>query len=258
MTDPLFWLVLSLLFVTVSLTIVLVIAIPTFRELSRAARSAEKLFDTLRREFPPTLQAIRLTGLEISDLTEDVSEGVQSAGQVVKQVDQSLTGVRQQAQRVQYSTRSVVVGLKAAWRTFTRSPKSTTQRRRVDRPPTPRPQAERNSASYDSDSSTSDSYTSASYSSKHLSDAPSEAAYPNRRVASPEEPLKQSIPDRTPDLASPDSSDPRSSSENGSSTPTARKVERSRSSRPNQPNPNTAIPDPFDYQHGTETIDYQD
>ena len=138
MTDPLFWLVLSLLFVTVSLTIVLVVAIPALRELARASRSAEKLFDTLRREFPPTLQAIRLTGLEISDLTEDVSEGVQSAGQVVKQVDQSLTDVRQQTQRVQSSTRSVVVGIKAAWRTFTRSPKPSTPRRPVDRLPSPR------------------------------------------------------------------------------------------------------------------------
>ena len=151
MTDPLFWLVLSLLFVTISLTIVLAVAIPTLRELSRAARSAEKLFDTLRREFPPTLQAIRLTGLEISDLTEDVSDGVQSAGQVVKQVDQSLTGVRQQAQRVQYSTRSVVVGVKAAWRAFTRSSKATTQRRSVDRLPTTRPTAEFNGDSYDND-----------------------------------------------------------------------------------------------------------
>lgn len=150
MTDPLFWLVLSLLFVTISLTIVLVVAIPTLRELSRASRSAEKLFDTLRREFPPTLQAIRLTGLEISDLTEDVSDGVQSAGQVVKQVDQSLTGVRQQAQRVQYTTRSVVVGLKAAWRTFVRSSRSTTQRR-SDRLPTARSEVEFNGGLYDTD-----------------------------------------------------------------------------------------------------------
>ena len=138
MTDPLFWLVLSLLFVTVSLTIVLVVAIPTLRELARASRSAEKLFDTLRHEFPPTLQAIRLTGLEISDLTDDVSEGVQSAGHVVKQVDQSLTGVRKQAQRVQSSTRILTVGIKAAWRTFTRSPKHPPTRRTVDRFPSPR------------------------------------------------------------------------------------------------------------------------
>ncbi len=121
MTDPLFWLVLSLLFVTASLTIVLAVAIPALREMARAARSAEKLFDTLRREFPPTLEAIRLTGLEISDLTDDVSEGVQSAGNVVKQVDQSLSNVRQQAQKVQSGTRSVVVGVRAAWKAFMRS-----------------------------------------------------------------------------------------------------------------------------------------
>ncbi len=151
MTDPLFWLVLSLLFVTVSLTIVLVVAIPALRELARASRSAEKLFDTLRREFPPTLQAIRLTGLEISDLTEDVSEGVQSAGQVVKQVDQSLTDVRQQTQRLQSSTRSVVVGIKAAWRTFTRSPKQPSPRRPVDRLPSPHSETDFSPALRESD-----------------------------------------------------------------------------------------------------------
>jgi uncharacterized protein YoxC len=139
-TDPLFWLVLSLLFVTASLTIVLAVAIPTLRELSRAARSAEKLFDTLRREFPPTLEAIRLTGLEISELTDDVSEGVQSAGNVVKQVDDSLNSVRKQAQKVQSGTRSVMVGVKVAWRTFMRSQKPDRQRRSLDRLPPPRPE----------------------------------------------------------------------------------------------------------------------
>lgn len=137
MTDPLFWLVLSLLFVTISLTIVLAVAIPALKEVARAARSAEKLFDTLRREFPPTLESIRLTGMEISDLTDDVSEGVQSAGQVVKQVDQSLAGARKQAQKVQTGTRSVMAGVKAAWKTFTRPQKPMTQRRSLDRlPPT--------------------------------------------------------------------------------------------------------------------------
>ncbi len=123
MADPLFWLVLSLLFVTVSLTIALVVAVPALKELARAARSADKLFETLRREFPPTLQAIRTMGIEVSDLTGDVSEGVQSAGNVVKQVDQSLTTVRKQAQKVNVGTRSLMVGVKAAWRTFTQPTK---------------------------------------------------------------------------------------------------------------------------------------
>jgi len=118
--DPLFWLGLSLLLVAASLTAVLVAAIPALQELARAARSAEKLFDTLSRELPPTLDAIRVTGLEITDLTDDVSQGVKSASKVVKQVDQSLDSARIQAQNLQVGTRSIVVGVKAAWRNFTR------------------------------------------------------------------------------------------------------------------------------------------
>lgn len=120
MIDPLFWLGLSILLVAASLTAVLVVAIPALQELARAARSAEKLFDTLSRELPPTLNAIRMTGLEITDLTDDVSEGVKSAGQVVKQVDQSLDSAKKQAQNIQAGTLSLVVGVKAAWKTFTR------------------------------------------------------------------------------------------------------------------------------------------
>ena len=130
MIDPLFWLGLSILLVAVSLTAVLVAAVPALQELARAARSAEKLFDTLRRDLPPTLDAIRLTGLEISELSDDVSEGVKSAGQVVKQVDQSLDQAKKQAKNVETSTRSVFSGVKAAWKTFTRSPSS---RRKLDR-----------------------------------------------------------------------------------------------------------------------------
>ncbi|MDZ8184900.1 MAG: DUF948 domain-containing protein [Nostoc sp. ChiSLP02] len=120
MIEPLFWLGLSFLLVATSLTAVLVAAIPALQELARAARSAEKLFDTLSRELPPTLDAIRLAGLEINDLTDDVSQGVKSASQVVKQVDQSLDTARKQAQNLQVGTRSILVGVKAAWRNFTR------------------------------------------------------------------------------------------------------------------------------------------
>jgi uncharacterized protein YoxC len=118
--DPLFWLGLSILFVAVSLTAVLVAALPALRELARASRSAEKLFDTLSRELPPTLEAIRLTGMEISDLTDDVSEGVQSAGRVVKQFDESVRGVKKQAKKAQATSQSLLVGFKAAWKAFRR------------------------------------------------------------------------------------------------------------------------------------------
>ena len=120
MIDPLFWLGLSILLVAVSLTAVLVTALPALQELARAARSAEKLFDTLRREFPPTLESIRLTGIEITELTDEVNEGVKSATQVVKQVDQSVSGAKKQAQNLQTTTRSVVAGVKAAWKALKR------------------------------------------------------------------------------------------------------------------------------------------
>ncbi|MBD1923162.1 DUF948 domain-containing protein [Microcoleus sp. FACHB-831] len=132
MIDPLFWLGLSILLVAVSLTAVLVVAVPAFRELARAARSVEKLADTLRRELPPTLEAIRLTGMEISELTDDVNEGVKSAGQVVKQVDQSISSAGKQAQKVQVTTKSVFAGVKAAWKTFSRP---NPPRRSIDRLP---------------------------------------------------------------------------------------------------------------------------
>jgi hypothetical protein len=128
LADPLFWLALSFLLVVVSLTAVLIVAIPALRELGRAARSAEKMFDTLSRELPPTLEAIRLTGLEITELTDDVTEGVQSAGQVVQQVNQSLTSAQTQAQRLNTGTKSLWAGARAAWRTWVNDPSSQAQR----------------------------------------------------------------------------------------------------------------------------------
>jgi uncharacterized protein YoxC len=132
--DPLFWLGLSILLVAVSLAAVLVAIIPAVQELARAARSIEKLADTLNRELPPTLEAIRLTGMEITELTDDVSQGVQSASSVVKQVDQSIGSAKQQAKKVQVTTKSVVAGFQAAWKTFSRPPFSPT-RRSVERLP---------------------------------------------------------------------------------------------------------------------------
>jgi len=129
--EPIFWLGLSLLLVAVSLTAVLIAALPALQELARAARSAEKLFDTLNRELPPTLEAIRLTGLEISNLTDDMSEGVQGAGRIVRQVDDSIRSVKKQARKAQVSTRSLVAGVKAAWKVLSGNP--TSSRRTVDR-----------------------------------------------------------------------------------------------------------------------------
>jgi len=122
MIDPLFWLGLSLLLVSFSLFAVLLVTIPTLQEVARAARSAEKLFDTLNREFPPTLEAIRLTGKEVGELTDELNQGVNNATGIVKQVDQGLVKAKQQVQQVQQNSRGLTAGVKAAWKTW-RKPK---------------------------------------------------------------------------------------------------------------------------------------
>jgi hypothetical protein len=104
--------------VAVSLTALVVAAFPAIQDVSRAARSAEKLFDRLDRELSPTLEAVRLAGLELSDLSDEMSQGVQSASAVVQQVDLSLTEVKKQAGNVRVNTQSVWVGVKAAWQTW--------------------------------------------------------------------------------------------------------------------------------------------
>jgi hypothetical protein len=116
--DPLLFLGGSILLVAVSLTALVVAAFPAIQDLSRAARSAEKLFDRLDRELPPTLEAIRIASLELSDLSEEMSQGVQSASAVAQQVDLSLVQVKKQAGNLQTGTRSVWVGVKAAWQTW--------------------------------------------------------------------------------------------------------------------------------------------
>jgi hypothetical protein len=122
-TEPIFWLVCSLLLVTVCLTAVLMTAIPALRELARASRSAERLFDTLYRELPPTLESIRQTGSEISGLTDDLSDGVESAGNVVKQVDRGLRVAQRQVKEAGIITQSFWTGVRVALKTLTKPSK---------------------------------------------------------------------------------------------------------------------------------------
>ena len=118
MIDPLFWLGLSLFLVSFSLFAVLLVTIPTLQEVARAARSAERLFDTLNREFPPTLEAIRLTGKEVGELTDDINQGINNATGVVRQVDRGLLNAKQQAEQVEQSSRGLIAGVKAAWKVW--------------------------------------------------------------------------------------------------------------------------------------------
>lgn len=107
--------------VAVGVLTVLIVTVFLLRELNRACRSAERLCDILARDLPPTLEALRLTGLEITELTDDMNESVQHVGEVMKQVDQGITSARQQAEYVQIGTRSLWAGARAAWSSWTKS-----------------------------------------------------------------------------------------------------------------------------------------
>ncbi|MEM8502044.1 MAG: DUF948 domain-containing protein [Cyanobacteria bacterium P01_D01_bin.1] len=134
MNNPFIWLGISILLVAISLIALLTVAILTLQELARAARSAEKLLDTLNRELPATLNDLRLTGQELSGLTDEVSSGVQSARSVVEQVDRGMIEAKVQAQRARITTRSFFAGASAALSVLVNG-----QPRRRRRPPTRRP-----------------------------------------------------------------------------------------------------------------------
>ena len=136
MTDPVIWLGLSILLLAVGLVALVGVSIPALIGLARAARSAEKFFDTLDRELPRTLEAMRNTGNDLRGLADDMTDGVSSARNIVKQVDRSVSDVRQQAYQARRTTRSVAVGFRAAWRVLTKPAGS---RKRKRRPPPQKP-----------------------------------------------------------------------------------------------------------------------
>ncbi|MGQ9838754.1 MAG: hypothetical protein ACUVRV_12530 [Cyanobacteriota bacterium] len=118
MTDPVFWLGLSVGLVAVAILAVVMTLLPAVIQLGRAAQSVERFFDTLLRELPPTLEALRLTSLEVSEIADSLDEGVKGAAQVVKQVNRSIEGARTQARGAQINARSVWAGIRAAWQTL--------------------------------------------------------------------------------------------------------------------------------------------
>ncbi|MDJ0510127.1 MAG: DUF948 domain-containing protein [Crocosphaera sp.] len=126
--DPLFWLGCSLFLVALSLTTVLIVLIPVLQELAKAARSADKLFNTLERDFPATLESIRLTGVEITELTEDINDGVKSASEVVKQMDKTIHSTQGQMGKLKQGTLRLTKGIRVAWQTWHRSPQKSLEK----------------------------------------------------------------------------------------------------------------------------------
>ncbi|XP_020212954.1 uncharacterized protein LOC109797352 isoform X2 [Cajanus cajan] len=72
-------------------------AIPALLAFKRAAESMEKLMDATREELPNTMAAIRLSGMEISDLTtelsdigQEITQGVRSSTRAVRLAEERL------------------------------------------------------------------------------------------------------------------------------------------------------------------------
>ncbi|KAI5405190.1 uncharacterized protein LOC127080512 isoform X1 [Lathyrus oleraceus] len=75
-------------------------AIPTILAFKKAAESLEKVMDTAREELPDTMTAVKLSAMEISDLTteltdfgQEITQGVRSSTRAVRSVEQGLRGL---------------------------------------------------------------------------------------------------------------------------------------------------------------------
>ncbi|KAL8133128.1 uncharacterized protein LOC141712390 isoform X2 [Apium graveolens] len=84
----------------VSATWFFLCAIPTLLAFKRAAESMEKLLDVTREELPDTMAAVRLSGMEISDLTmelsdlgQEINQGVKSSTRAVRLAEEKLRGL---------------------------------------------------------------------------------------------------------------------------------------------------------------------
>ncbi|GLT95341.1 hypothetical protein SLE2022_130290 [Rubroshorea leprosula] len=84
---------------SVAFTSLVIAAVPTLYAMGRAATSLSKLADTAREELPSTMAAIRLSGMEISDLTlelsdlsHEIADGVNKSTKVVRAAE---AGIRQ-------------------------------------------------------------------------------------------------------------------------------------------------------------------
>ncbi|XP_010550239.1 PREDICTED: uncharacterized protein LOC104821131 isoform X2 [Tarenaya hassleriana] len=97
---------------SVAFTSLVITAIPTLNAMGRAATSLAKLADTAREELPSTMAAIRLSGMEISDLTlelndlsHEIADGVNKSTQAVQAAE---AGIKQIGVLARQQTMSMI------------------------------------------------------------------------------------------------------------------------------------------------------
>ncbi|KAE8667514.1 hypothetical protein F3Y22_tig00112402pilonHSYRG00168 [Hibiscus syriacus] len=97
---------------SVAFTSLVIAAVPTLFAMRRAAVSLSKLADTAREELPSTMAAIRLSGMEISDLilelsdlSQEITDGVNKSAQAVQAAE---AGIQQIGSLAQQQTMSMI------------------------------------------------------------------------------------------------------------------------------------------------------
>nr|XP_010926744.1 uncharacterized protein LOC105048938 [Elaeis guineensis] len=97
---------------SIAFTSLVIAAIPTLYAMKRAATSLARLADTAREELPGTMAAIRLSSMEISDLTlelsdlsQEIADGVSKSAQAVQAAE---AGIRQIGSLARQQTMSMI------------------------------------------------------------------------------------------------------------------------------------------------------
>ncbi|XP_028789108.1 uncharacterized protein LOC114745132 isoform X1 [Neltuma alba] len=97
---------------SVAFASLVVAAVPTLFAMRNAAISLSKLADTAREELPSTMAAVRLSGMEISDLTLELSDLSQEIADGVSKSTQALqaaeAGIRQIGSAARKQTISMI------------------------------------------------------------------------------------------------------------------------------------------------------
>ncbi|KAL6623151.1 hypothetical protein ACP70R_033030 [Stipagrostis hirtigluma subsp. patula] len=105
--DPLFYLLTAVGVTTsVAFTGMMAVAIPTMLAMRRAANSFTMLADAALEELPSTMAAVRLSGMEISDLTlelsdlsHEIADGVNKSAKVAQAVEAGIGQMQDIARR---------------------------------------------------------------------------------------------------------------------------------------------------------------
>ncbi|KAF0887919.1 hypothetical protein E2562_005634 [Oryza meyeriana var. granulata] len=141
--DPVFFL---LAFVAVAtsaaFTSMVAVAIPTMLAMRRAANSFTLLTDAALEELPSTMAAVRLSGMEISDLTlelsdlsQEIADGVNKSAKVAQAVEAGLGQMRDLAQQQATSMIEERTNLQTIPNAAKKSNGSSTRQRRQEKGP---------------------------------------------------------------------------------------------------------------------------